>query len=338
MSVISRNEDKYIINNFKCNAKIHLTMDEKKFIPLYAEHIHFLVTEAGWLVTKIYQHYAFDQCKFKKNFVIMNQKSRQQTTSPIERDFYKHLNNANFGIDCRTNISSCTFEPIYDEIGEIGYIKKIDSIFNNKKYSDFSEINFLKEKVEEKYNKLFLALDRKDRTYEARKYSLKNRKEEDLDSINSMNEHKKKIGKKRAFFDIEEKIENVLKSKTTKMLVDFWAEESASIKSFTIKKINQIEITTSVLSRKMLSLMGFIYELVETFSFPNEKVKIIYDKYLIETVYIYHVLTDTDNTWLQFMFISNPKSDICEKKSRDIIFEVIIASEIYDRFDTLNKY
>ena len=37
MSVLSRNEDKDIINNFKCNAKTHSTMDEKKFIPLYAE-------------------------------------------------------------------------------------------------------------------------------------------------------------------------------------------------------------------------------------------------------------------------------------------------------------
>ena len=30
MSVLRRNEDKDIINNFKCNAKTHSTMDEKK--------------------------------------------------------------------------------------------------------------------------------------------------------------------------------------------------------------------------------------------------------------------------------------------------------------------
>ena len=59
--------------------------------------------------------------------------------------------------------------------------------------------------------------------------------------------------------------------------------------------------------------MSFIYEVAEAFSFPNEKVKTIYDKYLIEKVYIYHVLTDTDSTCLQFMFISDPKSDIFEK-------------------------
>ena len=62
-----------------------------------------------------------------------------------------------------------------------------------------------------------------------------------------------------------------------------------------------------------LSLMSFIYEVAEAFSFPNEKVKKIYDKYLIEKVYIYHMLTDTDSTCLQFMFISDRKSDIFEK-------------------------
>lgn len=62
-----------------------------------------------------------------------------------------------------------------------------------------------------------------------------------------------------------------------------------------------------------LSLMSFIYVVAEAFSFPNEKVKKIDDKYLIEKVYIYHMLTDTDSTCLQFMFISDPKSDIFEK-------------------------
>ena len=44
-------------------------------------------------------------------------------------------------------------------------------------------------------------------------------------------------------------------------------------------------------------LMSFIYELIEVFYFPKNKLKPIYDKYLIE-VYIYYVLTDTDSTCL----------------------------------------
>ena len=95
------------------------------------------------------------------------------------------------------------------------------------------------------------------------------------------------------------------------MLVDFCTHSQ-------LKNFDQIKISTRFLSGKMfilakLSLMNFIYALVETISFPNEKVKKIYDKYLIEKVYIYYVLTDTDSTCLQFMFLSDPKSDICEK-------------------------
>ena len=62
------------------------------------------------------------------------------------------------------------------------------------------------------------------------------------------------------------------------MHIDFDVEESASIKSCAIKNNDQVKITTKFLSGKMLifaklSLMSFIYELVETFYFPNETVK-----------------------------------------------------------------
>ena len=50
------------------------------------------------------------------------------------------------------------------------------------------------------------------------------------------------------------------------------------------------------------------------------------------------MLTDADSTYLQFLFISSSKSNICEKKYRDIILEVITASKIYERFDSPHKY
>ena len=78
--------------------------------------------------------------------------------------------------------------------------------------------------------------------------------------------------------------------------------------------------------------------MLETSCFLDEKVKEIYNKYLIEKAYMYYVLTDTDNIYLQFLFISNPKSDICKQKYREIISEVIVASEIYNRFDSSHQY
>ena len=71
-----RLNDKGTINSFKATAKTHATMDEKIAIPFYARHLHFLLTRCGWKVTKIRGHYTFEQKKFKKDFVIMNQVSR----------------------------------------------------------------------------------------------------------------------------------------------------------------------------------------------------------------------------------------------------------------------
>ena len=99
MSVLNRNEQRDIINSFTCTAKTHSTIDENKFIRLYAEHLHFLIKKAGWLVTSIYEHFTFEQSRLKKDFVIMKQKARQKATSPVEQDLYKLLNNSIFRID-----------------------------------------------------------------------------------------------------------------------------------------------------------------------------------------------------------------------------------------------
>ena len=45
-------------------------------------------------VTKIYSHYKFE-C-FKKEFILMNQRSRKNAKNSIEKDFYKFMNNSNF--------------------------------------------------------------------------------------------------------------------------------------------------------------------------------------------------------------------------------------------------
>ena len=67
----------------------------------------------------------------------MNQQSWQTATSLVEKDFVKLLNNSNFGIDCCNNIDNCILEPIYNNLGEIYYIKKFTTIFNNDTYRDF---------------------------------------------------------------------------------------------------------------------------------------------------------------------------------------------------------
>ena len=87
-----------------------------------------------------------------------------------------------------------------------------------------------------------------------------------------------------------------------------------------------------------LSLKSIIYDLAETFYFPSELVLDIFKKYKIEKIEINHILTDTESSALQFIIISDPNSDTPEAKFRDAIFEVIVSTKIYKRFDSSNKF
>ena len=94
-------------------------MFPKNFIPFYLEDLSFLIKRCNWRVTKIYTRYALEQPRFKSYFVLMNQKSRQNAKTTIEKDFFKLMNNANFACDCRNSANNAAFEPIIDEINEI---------------------------------------------------------------------------------------------------------------------------------------------------------------------------------------------------------------------------
>ena len=127
------------------------------------------------------------------------------------------------------------------------------------------------------------------------------------------------------------------------MIIDFNDRESDSIKSFAVKKKNEIKVTSRFMSGKLLmfaklSLKSFIYALVETFYFPSQFVLDIYKKCKTEKVEINHVLTDTDSTALQFIIISDPNSDLPEPKFRDIIFEIVVATKVYKRFDSSHEF
>ena len=104
-----RLNEKGLINSYKTTVKTHATMDKKFNILLYAEHLHFLLSKCDWYVRNVRGHYTFEQSKFKNDFVIMNQVSRQNATTDVKRDFFKLMNNSNFGFDCRNSAANCFF-------------------------------------------------------------------------------------------------------------------------------------------------------------------------------------------------------------------------------------
>ena len=59
----------------------------------------------------------------------MNWKSRQESKNNTEKDFFKLMNNSDFGYDCRNNLDNCKFVPIFDEFKEIAYFGRYFNFF-----------------------------------------------------------------------------------------------------------------------------------------------------------------------------------------------------------------
>ena len=75
--------------------------------------------------------------------------------------------------------------------------------------------------------------------------------------------------------------------------------------------------------------------MIDVFCFPedNLKVQAIYEKHKIEKCFLYQNLTDTDSTSLFFVFICNLNCQLNEKDSRNVMFEAMINSKIFERLD-----
>ena len=173
--------------SYKTTAKAHSTMLPKKFIPLYLEDLAFVIKRYGWLVTKIHKHITFDQAPFKKRFILMNQKSRQESKTNAEKDFYKLMNNSNFGSDCRNNADNVDFVPIFDEINEIYSLQKYYSLIDPK-INSFVSGKLVEDYVNDKFTQQFHKLDKNDPFYDIKLSSLKQEQKEGLEAAKKLTE------------------------------------------------------------------------------------------------------------------------------------------------------
>ena len=54
----------------------------------------------------------------------MKQDAGKAAETKVEKDFYKLLNNSNFGYDCCKNTENSNLELLYDGAAEVKFIKK----------------------------------------------------------------------------------------------------------------------------------------------------------------------------------------------------------------------
>ena len=328
--------------NYRVTEKSHSTLFPKKCIPLYLEDLQFLIKRAGWIVTKLYSHFTFEQGKIKKDFVMMNQYSRQKATNDIEKNFYKLMNNSNFGFDCRNNANNLKFEPLLNEIEELSFINKYHSLYDDK-VRQFVSSEILQKKIDQDFNQELSEIKDNDPFRDIKINEIQNRKEENLDALDCLKKKEKRSKKRKLKEDYEDRKQSIIHDKKIKTMIDFEENNSASIKSLLIKKPTTVKVSSRFMKGKMLmfaklSIKSFVYDLIDVFCFPDEKIKEIYYKYQIEKCYLYQNLTDTDSTSLFFVFICDFESVLPESEARKVIFECMVNSEILKRLDVSHDF
>ena len=182
-------------------------------------------------------------------------------------------------------------------------------------------IEILKKQVKSKLNEKAKKHHRQDPLYFTMYESMSDKLNKDLEAIEmfSKRNKKRKFLQKNLIDKIENKIKNCKDIRKNKMIIEFNDHKSASVKSIAVKSVTNVKCTSRFMSGKLLmftklSLKSFIYSLVELLHFPEENpvVASIYEKYKIEQILCYQVLTDTDSTSIQFIIVSDPTSSFPE--------------------------
>ena len=134
------------------------------------------------------------------------------------------MNNANFGFDCRNNLDSCQFVPIFDELKK--YYKYFD-----QKVKNFVTSDLIKADIDDEYNNSLNKLSKNDQFYEIKWSSIETQRKNSLDSLESFNKKNKRNKRKRTIIDYVEHKEIAYKDNKIKSIIDFDDDQANSIKS-----------------------------------------------------------------------------------------------------------
>ena len=186
-----------------------------------------------------------------------------------------------------------------------------------------------------------MKLSKDDKFYEIKLSSIKTETDESMEAAEKYKE--KKMAKKRTLYDYVERHDEAYRNNKIKSLIDFDEEYSSSIKSLAVKKDTKINLTTRFLNGKMLMfsktwIQSFVYDLIDIFMFPTDDVKEIYCKNKIQKCFLYQNLTDTNSTFLSFVFIRDVSCNRNEKILRDIIFQVLVVWKVLSKLDVSDDF
>ena len=210
----------------------------------------------------------------------MNQVLRQNSKMSVQNYFYKLMNNANFGYDCPDNAGNCTFALVFDEIEELSYAKQFQNIFDQDS-SEFASSELLEKQIEEKFsNKICSSINIMNISkLEKIIWSCKTKRawhgllDEKVQKNQTWQKYEKKYLAKNKWWRAQsEKLNNAW----------IWPKDHLQYKVSCKTKASEVKPTTRFNSGKLLMfakilLISFIYDLIKTFCFPNEKTK-VYDR------------------------------------------------------------
>ena len=260
-------DNKGMPKNYKVSPKAQATLLRKRNIPMYLEEPKIVIYRCGWKITKLYRHYYFEQERFKKDFILMNQKASQESKNIIESDFCKLLNNANFGYDCRNNLDNWSFEPISDEIRELSFIRRYHNNLFDKELAPFITSHILEQEISHKYDSGRQKVVDFDSFFAAKTRSIENRKAAKLKRLKISKNVKKQTNKRTVLHDYSERMDAANKNIKVKTVIDFIDQDTASIKAFGVKTNDKVKITARFIKGKVLmfskiSLKACVYDLI----------------------------------------------------------------------------
>ena len=188
-----------------------------------------------------------------------------------------------------------------------------------------------------------MKLDKEDRFYEIKLQTLNAERRSSLETAEIFEKNLKRNKKRKTLHDYGTRKDEVFRNQLIKSLIDFDEDYSSIIRSVAAQKSSKVNLTTRFLNGKMLmfskiSVKSFVYDLIDVFMFPNEEIQKNYNKHKINKCYLDQNLTDTNSSSMFFVFVCNLQCNLKENEVKDLIFEIILKSKLFDRIDLSADY